>query len=77
MYLDTYNVKSLKDVLETYADLGGDWADNIIAKKSLGNCFPFDEKPSLELAMLLKSRVQFIRSSLLENINDIKLTNLS
>ena len=56
---------------------GGDWADNIIAKKSLENCFPFDEKPSLKLANLLKSRVQFIRNNLLENIKDIKLNDLS
>ena len=75
MYLDTYNVKSLKEVLENYADLAGEWADKIIAKQSLKNCFPFDEKPSLKLAKLLKSRVEFINSNLLNNIEDIKLVS--
>jgi hypothetical protein len=73
MYLDTYNIKSLKEALENYAELGGEWADNIITKKSVKDCFPFDEKPSLKLAKLLKSRVEFIRSNLLDNIEDIKL----
>jgi hypothetical protein len=75
MYLDTYNVKSLKEVLENYADLAGEWADKIIAKKSVKNCFPFDEKPNLKLAKLLKSRVAFIVINLLNNIEDIKLVN--
>jgi len=73
MYLDTVNVKSLKTALEVYADLGDDWADKIIAKKPLSDCFPFDEKPSIKLAKQLKSRVGFIKSNILENIVDIEL----
>jgi hypothetical protein len=73
MYLDTYYAKSLLQALETYIDLGNNWANNVIGKKSLKDCFPFDEKPNLELARLLKSRVEFIRNTLLTNIIDIKL----
>jgi hypothetical protein len=73
MYLDTYHIKTLKEALDLYAYLGGDWADKIIAKKSLKKCFPFDEKPSIELAQLLKTRVKFIKENLLENINDISI----
>jgi hypothetical protein len=73
MYLDTFNVKSLKEVLETYAELAEDWADNILKNKSVKNCFPFDEKPNLELANQLKSRVNFITNTLIKNIYEIQL----
>ena len=75
MYLDTESVKSLKDVLDVYADLSEDWADAILAKRSVEDCFPFDEKPSIKLAKLLKKRVDFIRNTLIDNVVNIELNN--
>lgn len=75
MYLDTFDVKSVKEVLAIFSDLGEDWADNILANKSVEDCFPFEEKPSVHLANLLKSRISFIRTTLLEEIEDVKLAD--
>ncbi len=73
MYLDTFGPRSVKEVLEDYSDLANEWAENVLQKKSLSNCFPFNEAPSAKLAKMLKSRVGFIRTNLLTNIQDVDL----
>ncbi len=73
MYLDTFGPQSIKEVLDDYSDLAEEWADNIIAKKSIKNCFPFEAKPTIELAGMLKQRVHFIRNTILKNTTDIRL----
>jgi len=73
MYLDTYGATSIKEVLLNYIELADDWSNAILNKESLDECFPFKESPSDELALMLKQRTQFIRSSILENIEDIEI----
>jgi hypothetical protein len=76
MYLDTFNVKTLKEALETYIDLANDWADKIITKQQMENCFPFEVKPTIKLAKALKSRVKFIKNNLMKNITDVDIVDL-
>lgn len=73
MNLDTYNVTSLKDALENYADLAAAWADGVLAGESLEDCYMFDEEPTAELATMLKSRVEFMRDNIIVDLEDILL----
>ena len=73
MYLDSHNVKSLKDSLEVYVELAEEWVENVIAKKSVKECFPFHKKPSMKLAKFLNNRIGFISTEILENLDDIVL----
>ncbi len=73
MYLDTFGAKSTKEVVEDYIMLAEDWINNIKAGESIINCYPFNAAPTLEMAELLEKRVSFMKSTLMDNIEDIKL----
>ncbi|MES2275142.1 MAG: hypothetical protein V4592_03905 [Bacteroidota bacterium] len=73
MYLDVYAVKSTKEVIENYVGLAGDWVENIKAGKSIDDCYPFRAEPTIEIADLLERRISFMKNTLIENIEDIKI----
>ncbi|MGQ7857523.1 hypothetical protein ACUN24_25075 [Pedobacter sp. WC2501] len=73
MYMDVYGPKSTREVLEVYVNLSRDWIDAIEKGEGIEKCFPFDNDPSLELAGMLKSRVDRIEFSIIPDIEDISL----
>ncbi len=73
MYLDTFGIKTTKEVVENYVGLAEDWINNIKAGISVDDCYPFNAEPTLELAELLEKKVTFMKSELIDNIDDITL----
>jgi hypothetical protein len=73
MYMDIYGPKSTKEVLEVYVNLSRDWINAVEQGEGVEECFPFDNDPSLELARMLKSRVDRIEFSIIPDIEDISL----
>lgn len=74
MYLDIFGAKTTRAVVETYTVLAEDWIDKIKKSKSVAKCYPFDAEPTLELAELLEKKVSFMKTTLIDNIDDIILT---
>lgn len=73
MYLDTYGPRTTKEVLEDYVRLAYDWINNVKLGKSVENCYPFKAKPTKEMAGLLEQKVSFMKTTLIDNIDDIPL----
>ena len=73
MYLDVYGAKTTIEVLEDYASLASDWISNVELGLSVEDCYPFDAKSTMEMADLLKKRVNIIEKSIIPNIDLIEL----
>jgi hypothetical protein len=73
MYLDTFGPKTTKEVVEEFVGLAEDWIDSIKAGVGVDECYPFNTEPTLELAELLEKKVSFMKSTLMDNMEDIKL----
>lgn len=73
IYLDTHGPKTTKEVLEDYIRLAADWIKHIKEGRSIKECYPFNSKPTLEMAMLLEKRIAFMENTLISNIEDIPL----
>jgi hypothetical protein len=73
MYLDTYGASSTKEVLMNYVELSSAWINAILKNQSIEDCFPFEAESTKENAFLLESRIEFIRDSILVNIEDVEL----
>ena len=71
IYLDTYSVKTTKQVIENYIDLADDWIHHAESDQSLNDCFPFDTNTSIENINMLKKRIQLLRDNIFPNIPDI------
>ena len=71
MYLDVYGAKTTKQVIEDYINLAQDWIDQVKKENPVTDCYPFNTKPTLELAELLEKRAQFMKNELLNNMTDI------
>ena len=71
IYLDTYNVKSTKEVIEIYVDLANDWIQHARTGQSLDECFPFEAANSHQLITMLESRTRRLQNEILPNITDI------
>ena len=73
MYLDAFGSKSTREVLETYVNLADDWIKQVKSGESTTECYPFEAEPTKEMATLFKKKVDFIRQTVIPNIDDIKL----
>ncbi|MBS1500834.1 MAG: DUF4826 family protein [Bacteroidetes bacterium] len=73
LYLDTHGAKTTKEVLEDYVKLAKDWISNVNKGRSIDDCYPFNAKPTIEMANLLTIRATFIQDVLIRNIDDIPL----
>lgn len=60
VYLDK-TVTSGMEAVEIYCELMEDWIENVKKGKSLEECFPIPNEPTIENANLLKSRVDLIK----------------
>jgi len=74
MYLDTHGPRTTKHVLEDYVKLAEDWITHVKQGKSVQNCYPFKAKPTLEMATLLERRASFIKDTLIDNTEDVKIS---
>lgn len=73
MYLDIHGAKTVKEVLEDYVYLAKEWVSKVKANESIEDCYPFDAKPTVEMADLFYKKVSFMRDTLIDNIDDIEL----
>jgi hypothetical protein len=73
MYLDVYGAKTTIEVLSRYNALAKDWIFNVEHKLSVDDCYPFDTESTIEMAYMLKKRVDFIEKTIIPNIDEIKL----
>ena len=71
MYLDTYNVKSTKEVIENYIDLATDWISHAESGESLNDCYPLSASTDLNSIELLKKKVALLQQKILPNIDDV------
>jgi hypothetical protein len=74
MYLDTFSQKTTKKVIETYIRLAENWINGIKSGTGVNDCYPFSANPTLELAELLEKKIIFMKNTLLNNIEDIPLS---
>lgn len=73
MYLDIYGPKTTIEVLEDYVFLYKGWISNVESGFSVKECYPFNAEPILEMANMLKKRVDFIEDSIIPNIDKVEL----
>lgn len=66
VYLDK-SVSSGKEAIEIYCDLMEDWINSIRNGESLEGCFPVPNKPTIENANLLSSRIDILKETFLDN----------
>lgn len=71
IYLDTFGVKTTKEVIENYIDLANDWIEHAEVVQSLDECFPFDIDISTESIESFKKRIKLLSENILQNISDI------
>ncbi|OKS85355.1 hypothetical protein [Mucilaginibacter polytrichastri] len=71
IYLDTFGPKTTVEVLEDYVNLSQDWINHIKNGQSVNDCYPFNAKPTVELAELLEKKISFMRATLINNIEEI------
>jgi hypothetical protein len=73
MYLDVYGAKTTIEVLSRYNALAKDWIFNVEHRLSVNDCYPFDTESTMEMAYMLKKRVDVIEKTIIPNIEEIKL----
>jgi hypothetical protein len=71
IYLDTYSVKTTKQVIENYIGLADDWIHNVESDQSIDDCFPFQANTPSESINMFKKRIQLLRDNILPNISAI------
>ena len=64
-YIDTYSIKNGAQALECYTLLMRDWSDVVISGGDLSEMYPVNVEPTVEHAMMLRSRVEFIEREIL------------
>lgn len=73
MYLNVHEDDTTREVLKSYTELASDWVQHVKNNQSLENCYPFDANPTLEMADLLERRVNILNTSVIDNIDNIKV----
>lgn len=73
MYLDIYGSKTTIEVLRRYNALAKDWISNVGRGLSVDDCYPFSAEPTMEMADMLKKRVDFIEKTIIPNIDEVEL----
>jgi len=56
--------------LERYCELMEDWAFNVLKGNSIEESFPVDAEPTQEHAEMLRSRIVFLRTEIIESPED-------
>jgi len=72
-YLDIYGTENTKAVLLNYMALAKDWVNAVRNGKSVEDCYPFDTEPTLEMADILATRIDFIKTNLMENLKPVRI----
>ena len=67
-YFSTDESNSLKDALDTYCELMSDWADAVVYHRGTEDVFPVRAEPSVENALELRSRIEFIEKEILPSL---------
>lgn len=67
-YFTTDDSPNPAEALETYCVFMEDWADRILDGEDLGGAYPIAAAPTKEHALMLKSRLEFIRQELIPTI---------
>jgi hypothetical protein len=73
MYLDVYGAKTTIEVFSRYNALAKDWIFNVEHRLSVNDCYLFDKESTMEMAYMLKKRVDVIEKTIIPNIDEIKL----
>jgi len=71
MYLGVQSGDTTREILTSYADLAEDWVQHIKSQEPLDDCYPFDAEATEEIADLLNRRVNILKNSVIDNIDDI------
>jgi hypothetical protein len=61
IYFETENIETRAEALSVYCNIAEDWADHVVAGEDLSECYPIPVGPTIEHAMMLKSRIATIR----------------
>lgn len=69
-YLVLDRIRSVKAALKEYVRLMREWCDSVFQHRSVSDNFPIDAIPSIENAMSLKKRMDFIEERLLKDFAD-------
>jgi hypothetical protein len=73
MYLDTNGPRTTVEVIEDYVMLAENWISQVKAGGSLKDCYPFNAQPTFEMADLLEKRSNFMKDTLIPNMENIPL----
>jgi hypothetical protein len=71
IYLDTYNVKSTREVVRVYVKLAEQWLKAEEAGKSLTDYYPFKVPDGKEFVELFRNKVELLKKVMVEQIDDI------
>ncbi len=65
MHFETDDTPEPWLALKLYCAIGQDWADNVLAGRSLSDSYPIKVAPTAEHAQMLLDRIDFIRRKLI------------
>lgn len=65
IYFETEEARSPSAALQLYCAIAQDWADSVLARRDLSDCYPIEVAPTREHAEMLKGRIETIRESFL------------
>jgi hypothetical protein len=65
MHFETDDTPTPALALQLYCAIAQDWADNVLAGRSLSESYPIPVEPTREHAEMLLSRIDFIRTELI------------
>jgi hypothetical protein len=77
MYLNVQNGDTTREILTSYVELAEDWIQHVKNQESLIDCYPFDADSTEEMADLLKRRVNILKNSVINNIDNIAYNRVS
>lgn len=64
MHFETDDFETRERALRLYCAIAEDWADNVLAGRSLADSYPLAAEPTREHAEMLLSRIKFIREKI-------------
>ncbi len=67
-YIDIESADNAKNVLKEYVDLMSDWVSCVENGDSIDECYPVEVEPSKKCAKMLKDRLNFILTEILDQI---------
>jgi hypothetical protein len=76
IYLDTYKVKTTKEVIRIYIELAKNWIESVEKNRPLDDCYPFEASSNKETADLFNRKVSFLKENIIDHIKDLSSRNL-